>query len=82
MLHLIKLCLKSISSHSESFWGKEFSHFSPILAIQKFFTSVLTFWGGQNFFFAKVPQKGSSFYKKYIVFFVTLGGGGGGSDPM
>ena len=48
MLHLIKLCLKSISSHSESFWGKEFSHFSPILAIQKFFTSVLTFLRGEK----------------------------------
>ena len=37
----------------------------------------MTFQGGKIFFFAKVPQKWSSFFKKYIVFFVTLGRGGG-----
>ena len=37
-------------------WGGTpiFSHFSPILAIRKIFTSVLTFLGGKSFFFAKV----------------------------
>ena len=41
------------------------SHFSPILAIQKNFTSVLTFLGSKFFFFfAKVPQYWSSFFKK------------------
>ena len=29
---------------------------------------------GQKFFFAKVPQYWSSFFKKYILFFITLGG--------
>ena len=68
MLHLIKLCLKSISSHSESFWGKEFSHFSPILAIQKFFTSVLTFLGGKIFFLQKFPKRGLVSLKNTLYF--------------
>ena len=80
MLNFIKLCLKSISSHSESFWGKKFrwkmggtpifSHFSLILAIQKIFTSVLTFlWG-------KVPKKWSSFFKKIHSIFRYIRGEG------
>ncbi len=42
-------------------WGGTtiFSHFSPILAIRKIFTSVLTFLGGKNFFFLqKCPNIG------------------------
>ncbi len=86
MLHCLKLYLKSISSHSESFWKKILgekwggtpilSQFSLILAILKIFTSVLTF------FLQKCPNDGLVSFKKYIVFFVTLGGGGGGSDGM
>ena len=40
------------------------NHFSPILAIIKIFTSVLTLLGGKFFFVAKVPKKWSSFFKK------------------
>ncbi len=66
------LCLKSISSHSESFWKINWSENVGIP------TSVLTFLGGQNFFFLqKCPDIGLASLKKYIVFFVSLGGGGG-----
>ena len=69
MLHCNKLCLKSISSHSESFWRKKnwvnnggaptLSHFSPILAILKNFTIVLTFLRGKKkFFLQKCPNIG------------------------
>ena len=87
--HFIKLCLKSISSHSESFWKKNLGekwggtpilrHFSPILAILKIFTSVLTFLGEQKFFLQKCPKSGIVSQKNYFEFFVTLGGG---SNPM
>ena len=38
MLHFLKLCLKSISGHSESFWKKNFrwKHFLSILGFCKF----------------------------------------------
>ena len=58
--------LKSNSSHSESFWKKNLgenwggtpilSHFSPILAIPKILTSVLTFQGAKNFFYKSAPS--------------------------
>ena len=51
------------------------SHFSPILAISKIFTSVLTFLGEQNFFLQKCPKSGLVSQKNYFEFFVTLGGG-------
>ena len=62
-------------------WGGTpiLSHFSPISAILKIFTSVLTFLGGKNFFFAKVPQWWSSFLKKiHCIFRYIRGGEGGG----
>ena len=62
-------------------WGGTpiLSHFSPISAILKIFTSVLTFLGGKNFFFAKVPQWWSSFLKKiHCIFRYIRGGRGGG----
>ena len=43
------------------------SHFSPILAILKIFTSVLTFLGGKIFFLQKCPKSGLVSFKKYIV---------------
>ena len=88
MSHFYKLCLKSNSSHSELFWKKNLgekgatpilSHFSPILAISKIFTSVLTFLGEQKFFLQKCPKSGLVSQKNYFEFFVTLGGG---SNPM
>ena len=52
-------------------------HFSPILAILKIFTSVLTF------FLQKCPKSGLVSFKKYIIFFVTLAGGvRGGLAPF
>ena len=61
-------------------WGGTpiLSHFSPISAILKIFTSVLTFLGGKNFFFAKVPQWWSSFLKKIHCIFRYIRGGRGG----
>ena len=69
--------------HNEKWGGTPIlSHFLQILAIIKIFTSVLTFLGGKKFFFAKVPQKWSSFLKKIHCIFVTLGGEGGRSYAM
>ena len=62
MSQFYKLCLKSISSHSESFWKKNLGekwegtpilrHFSPILEILKLNLS----GGAENFFLQKCPK--------------------------
>ena len=67
-----------MSSHSNFGNGGTpiLSHYSPILAIKKIFTSVLTFLGGQkNFFGQKCHKSGLVSLKKYIVYFVKLRGG-------
>ena len=66
MLHFLKLCLKSILGHSESFWQKKFwvkkvggvqylVIFWRFLDFENFY-KCLTFQGGKNIFFQKVPQ--------------------------
>ena len=83
MLHFLKLCLKSISSHSESFWKKKLGEkwgvpqylaiFHRFKQFKKFLQVFRPFWGAKFFFFAKVPQYWSSFLKKiHCIFFKKL----------
>ena len=61
MLHFLKLCLKSILSHSESFWGEKNSQYFVIFLPVKFFESVLTFLGVKQIFL--LPEKSKHLYK-------------------
>jgi len=64
--YFLKLCLKSILGHSESFWQKKFwvkkvggvpylAIFCRFLDFENFY-KCLTFLGAKNTFFQKVPQ--------------------------
>ena len=71
MLHLLMLCLKSISSHSESFGKKKFwLKMGEYPNTYPFFTDfsnskiVLTFLGAKLFFLAKMSQYWSTFFLK------------------